>query len=220
MLATMGSDLTELGHHQLDSSPWFLFAHGAGASSSSTWMMRYAALLETVAPVITFDYLYIRRGHKRPDTLSALIACHAEALDEGRAKYGGTPILVGKSMGGRIGCHLALIRPVGAVICLGYPLLGQGQANQRRDQVLLELNTPALFVQGTRDKLCPIEELNKVLAARTARSVLHIVESGDHSLTPTKRYLKEKQLSEDNIERTTVSVIDRFLKSLLTNAAS
>lgn len=220
MLVAMGSDLTELGSRPLHPSPWFLFAHGAGASSSSPWMRRYAALLKTIAPVITFDYLYIRAGRKRPDTLGALLVCHAEALEAGRAKYGEMPILVGKSMGGRIGCHLALEQIVGAVICLGYPLLGQGQPDKRRDRVLLELNSPALFVQGTRDRLCPIEDLKQVLALRTARSELHIVESGDHSLAPTKRYLKEKQVSEADVEQTTLSVIDGFLKSLFTSSAS
>lgn len=214
MLAGMGSELTDLGHRWQGGRPWFLFAHGAGAGSSSTWMRRYAALLETIAPVITFDYLYIRQGRKRPDTLSSLIACHTHALEEGREKYGGRPVLIGKSMGGRVGCHVALVQPVEAVICLGYPLLGQGQLKKRRDQVLLDLTSPALFVQGTRDKLCPIPELRQVLAARSARSELHIVESGDHSLTPTKGYLKENGLNDASVEQMTLAVIERFLKSL------
>lgn len=214
MLAAMGSELTELGHRWQGARPWFLFAHGAGAGSSSTWIRRYAALLETIAPVITFDYLYIRQGRKRPDTLSSLIACHTHALEEGREKYGARPVLIGKSMGGRVGCHVALVQPVEAVICLGYPLLGQGQLKKRRDQVLLDLTNPALFVQGTRDKLCPIPELRQVLAARSARSELHIVESGDHSLTPTKGYLKENGLNDASVEQMTLAVIERFLKSL------
>ena len=51
-----------------------------------------------------------------------------------------------------------------------------------RDEVLLALRTPILFVQGTRDPLCPLDALAAVRARMTARSELLIVEGGNHSL--------------------------------------
>lgn len=65
-------------------------------------------------------------------------------------------------MGSRVDCHLALEAEVAAVICLKYPLCGAGDPSKQRDQVLLALMTPVLFVQGTRDPLCPLALLEKM----------------------------------------------------------
>ena len=41
-----------------------------------------------------------------------------------------------------------------------------GDRAKLRDQVLLSLGTPMLFVQGTRDKLCPLDLLADGARAR------------------------------------------------------
>jgi uncharacterized protein len=56
-------------------------------------------------------------------------------------------VLIGKSVGGRVGCHLSLQEAVAAVVCLGYPLCGGGDCGKRRDKALRELSTP-IPVQG------------------------------------------------------------------------
>ena len=145
-------------------------------------MRTFARLLETIGPVEPFDYPYALAGRGRPDPLPKLIAAHRAALAALRAKHDGPIVLAGKSMGGRVGCHVALVDPVQAVICFGYPLCGAGDRSKLRDQVLLELKTPILFVQGTRDPLCPLDLLEGVRKRMQAPSTLHVVEGGDHSL--------------------------------------
>src|SRR6185436_3698265 len=90
--------------------PSFLFAHGAGAPSASGWMRAWRDRLATLGDVVAFDYPYMRAGRKTPDKLPALIAAHRAVLAEARAKaQPGDPLfLIGKSMGGRVGCHVAL----------------------------------------------------------------------------------------------------------------
>lgn len=193
---------------------WFLLAHGAGASSNSAWMLRYRELLAHIAPVVSFDYTYMAQGKKRPDPLPQLVAQHRAALAQAAQLHGKQVVLIGKSMGGRIGCHLALSEQVLGVICLGYPLVGQGKRAPLRDQVLLELKAPALFIQGTRDPLCPLPLLTEVLQQRSARSDLHIVKSGDHSLTPTKAHLKQTGLTEAELEGQSMSAIAGFCRQL------
>jgi len=51
-----------------------------------------------------------------------------------------------------------------------------------RDEVLLALRVPILFVQGSRDSLCPLDKLAEVRARMTAPSTLLVVEGGNHSL--------------------------------------
>ena len=162
--------------------PSFLFAPGAGAPASSDWMRAWRARLASIGDVRTFDYPYMRAGKRRsPDRLPVLIGAHRAELAELRATALGPVFLIGKSMGGRIGCHLALEEPVAGLICLGYPLKS-GSTGALRDQVLLALQRPVLFVQGTRDPLCPLELLAEVRARMSAPSTLLIVDGGDHSL--------------------------------------
>src|SRR6185503_4565176 len=102
----------------------FVLAHGAGAPSSSGWMVRYAELLRALGPVRSFDYPYLRGGaRKAPDKLPVLIEAHRVELQAVRAEAstGDRLILAGKSMGSRVGCHLALEESVSGLVCFGYP---------------------------------------------------------------------------------------------------
>jgi uncharacterized protein len=192
----------------------FLFAHGAGAPSSSRWMQAYERRLRALGTVVTFDYPYMQAGSKRPDPHAKLVAAHREALAAARLAHAAASdpvVLIGKSMGGRIGCHLALEEPVAALVCLGYPLVGMGKAAKRRDGVLLELRTPILFVQGTRDKLCPLEALSEVRSRMTAPNELFVVEGGDHSLVVTKAALASAGESQEDVDRRVVESIRGFV---------
>src|SRR5437762_13922589 len=166
--------------------PFFLFAPGAGAPSSHPWMQRWKNTLTRIGEVETFDYNYMREGLGRPDRLLQLIATHREALAEVRLEISGPIFLIGKSMGGRIGCHVALEEEVNGLVCLGYPLCGGGDPSKLRDQLLRDLRTPILFVQGTRDSLCPFDLLESARKEMSAANILHVVEGGDHSLIVRK----------------------------------
>jgi len=151
----------------------------------------------------------MREGRKRPDPRPLLIAAHRQALAGARRDT--ATFLVGKSMGGRMGCHVALEEKVEGVICFGYPLCGGGDPTKLRDQVLCELRTPILFVQGARDSLCPLELLERVRAEMTAPTSLHIVEGGDHSLQVPKRQLAARGETQEDVDRQTLEAITRFV---------
>ena len=151
----------------MNPKPLFLFAPGAGAPSTHPWMRAWAERLTAIGNVRPFDYDYMREGGHRPDPPPLLIAAHRQALGDARKDETPAVILIGKSMGSRIGCHVALERPVSKLVCLGYPLQAAGKPGKVRDQVLLELETPVLFVQGTRDPLCPLELLSGVQPHRS-----------------------------------------------------
>jgi predicted alpha/beta-hydrolase family hydrolase len=198
-----------------DPGPAFLLAPGAGAPSSHPRMQTFARMLGTIGPVEPFDYPYAREGRKRPDPLPKLIAAHRGALAALRAKRDGPIVLAGKSMGGRVGCHVALVDPVQAVICFGYPLCGAGDRSKLRDQVLLELKTPTLFVQGTRDPLCPLDLLEDVRKRMGAPSTLHVVDGGDHSLVVGKTVLKALGSSQEKVDDGVRTATAHFLNEAL-----
>jgi hypothetical protein len=195
--------------------PAFLLAPGAGAASSHPRMRALARLLETIGPVQPFDYPYALAGRGRPDPLPRLIEAHRAALAALRAKHDGPIVLAGKSMGGRVGCHVALADPVQALICFGYPLCGAGDRSKLRDQVLLELKVPILFAQGTRDPLCPLDLLEGVRQQTHAPSTLYVVEGGDHSLVVSKMALKALGSSQEEVDDSMLTAIARFLREVL-----
>ena len=194
-------------------TPFFVFAHGAGAPSSHPWMRRWANKLETIGPVSLFDYPYMKEGRKRPDPLPKLIAAHREALADARRAYSGPAILIGRSLGARVGCHLALQEAVAAVVCLGYPLCGGGNPTKLRAEVLRAMSAPILFVQGTRDRLCPLDLLEGLRREMKAKNELYVVEGGDHSLQVSKSQLTASAKTQDNIDELILEAVRNFVSA-------
>jgi predicted alpha/beta-hydrolase family hydrolase len=189
-----------------------LFAPGAGAPSSHPWMQNWKERLSEIGEVETFDYDYMREGRKRPDPLPQLIAAHRKALQAVREKHRpDSTVLIGKSMGGRIGCHVSLEEKVSGLICLGYPLCAMGDRTKLRDEVLRALTMPILFVQGTRDVLCPLDLLEDVRAQMKAPNFLHLVDGGDHSLRVQGRQLQATNETQENVDRRIVEAIAGFV---------
>lgn len=189
----------------------FLFAPGAGAPSSSAWMQAMKRRLEALGTVECLDYPYQKAKRRSPDRHPVLVRAHDEEYERIRKTHAGPIVLAGKSMGGRIGCHVAVAseNPPAALVCFGYPLVGQG--GKVRDEVLLSLRTPILFVQGTRDSLCPLQKLEALLPKLGAPHVLHRVEDADHSLRVPAQRLKARGETQDAVDDGIVRAVGEFL---------
>ena len=160
-----------------------------------------------------FDYPYIKSLRRRPDPLPKLVAAHRQALAQARQEHSGPTVLIGKSLGARVGCHLALEEQVAALVCLGYPLCGGGDPAKLRAEVLRALSTPILFVQGTRDRLCPLDLLENVRREMRAFNKLHIIEGGDHSLLVTQTRLKSCGETQEEVDQRILEAIRNFLEN-------
>lgn len=192
--------------------PLLLFAPGAGAPSSHPWMRAWAERLAAVGEVVPFDYAYARAGRRLPDRLPALIAAHRAALAAARAGRHGPVVLVGKSMGGRVGCHVAIDEPdVAAMVCLGFPLVGAGKRRPLRDEVLIATRAPILLVQGTRDRLAPLDVLAGVRARMTAPNELYVVEGGDHDLRLRRADERALGRTQADSDAAVLAAIARFV---------
>jgi len=191
----------------------FLFAPGAGAGSDHPWMRNWAQRLRQIGEVTTLDYPYRLAGRKSPDPLPRLIAAHRQAIEQIRPNLSGPLVLIGKSMGGRIGCYASDESEVAAVVCLGYPLCANGDPTKMRNKVLLGLAKPVLFVQGTRDRLCPLDLLASVRSEMRVSNHLYVVEDGDHSLLLTKTSLKQMGKTQAEIDDQILQAIGEFLQT-------
>jgi hypothetical protein len=114
-------------------------------------------------------------------------------------------------MGSRIGCHVSLELPVDAIVCFGYPLVSPSKKKTVRDEVLLALEAPILFVQGTADPLCPLPKLRAVMRRMRAPRSLHVVAGGDHSLSVGKRALFAAGETKDDVDARIVDAVSVFL---------
>ncbi|KAK7399116.1 hypothetical protein VNO78_10291 [Psophocarpus tetragonolobus] len=200
-------------------SPVVIFAHGAGAPSSSDWMQRWKNILKEAlhaVDVVTFDYPYMSGKKRAPPKAEKLVEFHSNFVKETSSKYPDHPvILAGKSMGSRVGCMVASLEDVNvsAVICLGYPLKGINGAV--RDETLLQLTVPTMFVQGSKDGLCPLEKLEATRKKMKAPNELHVIDGGDHSFKIGKKNLQANNCTQDEAEDVAVKAIAAFISRSL-----
>lgn len=194
--------------------PLILFAPGAGAPSTSAWMVAWKKRLATLGRVVPFDYPYMLESRRAPDPLPKLIEAHRAALEAARAGHGGPVFLAGKSMGSRVGCHLSLTEKIDGLVCFGYPLKGAGKKAALRDEVLIALRTPILFASGTRDPLCPLDVLETVRTKMTAKNVLFTVDGGDHSLEVRKTDLRGRGETQEDVNGAVLAAVAKFVAAL------
>jgi len=168
-----------------------LLAHGAGAPMDSASMTATAkALAEAGFRVARFEFGYMaarRRGQRKPPPRAeTVIPEYREAVDALGAA--GPLIIGGKSMGGRVASMVAdELHDAGRIaglLCLGYPFHPPGKPTQLRTAHLVDLRTPALICQGTRDEFGTRDEVAGYAISDGIE--LLWLEDGDHDLKPRK----------------------------------
>ncbi|MGH9959674.1 MAG: alpha/beta family hydrolase [Pyrinomonadaceae bacterium] len=64
---------------------------------------------------------------------------------------------------------------------LGFPLHPAGRPSAERAQHLFQVQTPMLFLQGTRDQLAELQLVRSLAAQLGARATLELFQDADHS---------------------------------------
>ena len=77
------------------------------------------------------------------------------------------------------------------------------------------MEPPILFVQGTRDSLCPLDLLEAVRKRMRAPSTLHVVDGADHSLLVAKATLKAQGSTQEDADEGVRAAVVGFLKEAL-----
>ncbi|USD22924.1 alpha/beta family hydrolase [Microbulbifer sp. VAAC004] len=170
----------------------FLFAHGAGAPMDSEFMQTLATgLCEQGIEVVRFEFPYMAQrrsgGGKRPPNTMSQLQENFNAQIEQFA--GDLPLFIGgKSMGGRVASLLAndsyAQGVVAGLICLGYPFHPQGKLEKLRTEHLLDFACPTLIVQGDRDPLGSLAEVNTYGLAEAIE--IEWLADGDHDFKPRR----------------------------------
>jgi uncharacterized protein len=164
----------------------FVFAHGAGAGMTHPFMEAVAAgLCERGVATLRYQFPYMEKGSKRPDSPAiAQAAVRAAVAEAGRRCAGLRLIAGGKSFGGRMTSQAQAMAPLAGVdglAFLGFPLHPAGKPSSDRAAHLSDVHVPMLFLQGTRDNLAELKLLEPVVKRLGPSASLHPVEAADHS---------------------------------------
>ena len=164
-----------------------ILAHGAGNDMNHPLLVSLSqGLFKAGYLTLRFNFLYREKGRKRPDGQNILektwLSVYQFLQDHPRYRPE-TILAAGKSMGGRVAAQMVAegLLPVTHLIFLGYPLHAPGKKEKLRDSHFDQIKTPMLFFAGTRDSLCDLAALNRVLERLSASWELQIIEGGDHS---------------------------------------
>ena len=132
------------------------------------------------------------------------------AVLEMKKLVSGKVFVGGHSYGGRQSTMLCASDPglVEGLLLLSYPLHPPRKPDQMRTQHFPKLETPSLFVHGTRDPFGSIEEMQEALNLIAGRHGLLPVEGAGHDLL-----VKGKSKTEDLTPKIHQHFQDFFLKA-------
>ena len=160
-------------------------AHGAGAGMDHPFLVGFTrACVEEGLATMRFNFPYIERGRRAPDTEAVLRDAWRGAFEAAWARRKKELVWAsGKSLGGRIASMCAAdgeIGPAGLVF-LGYPLHPPGKPERIRDEHLSRIDVPMLFLQGTSDPFASPDLLTRVVKKLGDGATLLPFEGAGHS---------------------------------------
>jgi len=186
----------------------FVFAHGAGAGMTHSFMSAFAdGLAERRIATLRYQFPYMERRSGRPDPPAL---CHAtvRAAVDAAAQRAATLKLIagGKSFGARMTSQAQASHPLRGVrglAFLGFPLHAAGKPASTRAAHLSEIKVPMLFLQGEKDKLAEPALLQPIIADLGGKTTLVWAPDADHSFHVLKR-------SGRRDEQVLASLLDSF----------
>jgi predicted alpha/beta-hydrolase family hydrolase len=164
----------------------YVFAHGAGAGMDHAFMAAMAAgLAARGVASLRFQFPFMEKGSKRPDSPAVAQAAVRAAVQEAARRLPGMPVFAGgKSFGGRMTSQAqaaGLLPHVEGLVFVGFPLHPAGKPGAGRAKHLAGVDVPMLFLQGTRDALADLDLVRETTATLADRATLHVVDGADHA---------------------------------------
>lgn len=184
----------------------YVLAPGAGAGMTHPFMAAVATGLEQRGfATLRYQFPYMERGGKRPDPPKLAHATVRAAVAEAGRRLPKLPLIAGgKSFGGRMTSQAQAVAPLPGVhglAFLGFPLHPAGRPSQDRGRHLFDVRIPMLFLQGTRDALAMLDQLDPLCEALGERATLKLFQDADHSFhVPARTGRNDAQIRSDMLD--------------------
>jgi predicted alpha/beta-hydrolase family hydrolase len=144
-----------------------------------------AELAQRGIATLRYQFPSMERGAKRPDPPKVAQATVRAAVAAAMRAVPSLPLIAGgKSFGGRMTSQAQAEAPLPGVrglAFLGFPLHPAGRPSAERAEHLFAVQVPMLFLQGTRDTLAVLDELQPLCKALGKRATLRLFAEADHS---------------------------------------
>ncbi|MDQ3022020.1 MAG: dienelactone hydrolase family protein [Bacteroidota bacterium] len=207
-------DVSALLYSQGNTEYLLVFAHGAGAGMNNKFMEQVSlSLAEKGIATLRFNFPYMEKGKKMPDTKPVCIAAISSALEKASKLFPKIPVFAGgKSFGGRMTSTAAsegVLTNIKGIVFFGFPLHAPGKPSNERAEHLYKVNIPMLFLQGTRDALASLELLKPVCKKIGKKAELFIIEGADHSFHVPKEF----NMKESDVIEMICKEVKRFMDS-------
>jgi len=189
-----------------DARACFVFAHGAGAGMTHSFMEQAAAgLAGRGIATLRYQFPYMEKASRRPDPPAIAHAAVRAAVAQAARKCPGLPLIAGgKSFGGRMTSQAQAKAPLAGVrglAFLGFPLHAAGKPSIDRADHLTEVDVPMLFLQGTNDKLAEMQLLKPVVERLKPLATLHVIEAADHSFhVPARSGRNDREVMDEILD--------------------
>jgi uncharacterized protein len=169
-----------------DARACYVMAHGAGVGMRHKFMAAVAhGLAERGVASLRYQFPYMERGSKRPDSPKMAQAAVRAAVTDAARLVPGLPLIAGgKSYGARMTSQAQSDAPLDGVrglVFLGFPLHPPGQPSDTRAEHLSRVEILMLFLQGMRDEFADLEYLKPLVKRLGGRATLKLFENADHS---------------------------------------
>jgi hypothetical protein len=183
-----------------------VLAHGAGAGMAHPFM---AAVAEGLAlrgvATLRYQFPYMERGAKRPDSPAVAQAAVRAAVAEAAQLLPRLPLFAGgKSFGGRMTSQAqaqSSLPGVRGLAFLGFPLHPPGKPSDERGEHLSRVQVPMLFLQGSRDDFADMELLKPLVERLGARAMLKVLADADHSFhVPARSGRKDAEVRDELLD--------------------
>jgi predicted alpha/beta-hydrolase family hydrolase len=183
-----------------------VLAHGAGAGMRHAFLTDMAfGLAQRGIATLRYEFPYMSRGSRRPDSP---LLCHATvraAVDAARRMAPAIPIIAGgKSFGGRMTSQAQAGNPLPGVrglVFLGFPLHPPKEPSAARAAHLAHVEIPMLFLQGSRDEFATPAHLMPMIDSLGTRARLELFSDADHSFhVPVRSGRTDTQVREEMLD--------------------
>lgn len=144
-----------------------------------------AGLAQRRIATLRYQFPYMERGSRRPDTPAVAQATVSAAAAKAASLLPELPLFAGgKSFGGRMTSQAQAASPLPGVrglVFLGFPLHPPGRPSAERAEHLFKVEIPMLFLQGDRDEFAQPPILHSVIDKLGSRATLKVFPDADHS---------------------------------------
>jgi predicted alpha/beta-hydrolase family hydrolase len=164
----------------------YAFAHGAGAGMAHRFMTNVAeGLAAREVATLRYQFLYMERATRRPDPPKLAHMVVRAAVAEAGRRWPTLPLVAGgKSYGGRMTSQAQAAAPMPGLRGLaffGFPLHPAGAPSRERGAHLSDVQVPMLFLQGARDALAHLDQIEPLCSELGPRATLKLFADADHS---------------------------------------